>query len=286
MRYFHRTMAFHGQAQGESEAWRAESTDPPRQKHRHHRRRACGARGHHLWPLDVRKHRLQRARPDRHRFHVVEFTTEASRARRGECRPLHVRMRNGIGAVRRDRYDMSGPQRQHYKNSWNGSEGAELWRRILKKFFACMAVAVFAVACNSDGGGGSPTDPSQVNVEFSTTDLVVGNGAEAVPGNRATLNFELWLYNAAGTASKGTRIQGSFDQNPQVPGTLIGPITFVIGDRTLIAGFDQGVRGMRLGGKRRMYIPPSLAWGSQGSGSQIPPNASVVFEVELITLVQ
>src|SRR5688572_19960773 len=147
-----------------------------------------------------------------------------------------------------------------------------------------MAVALFAVACNDDGGG-TPTDPSQVNVEFSTTDLVVGTGPEAVLGNRATLNFELWLYNPAGTASKGTRLQGSFDSSPRSPGGIIGPVEFVIGAGGILSGFDQGVRGMRVGGKRRMYLPPSLAYGSQG-GSGIPPNASLVFEVELTRLVQ
>jgi FKBP-type peptidyl-prolyl cis-trans isomerase len=148
-----------------------------------------------------------------------------------------------------------------------------------------MAVALLAVGCNNDGGG-SPTDPSQVNVEFSTTDLVVGTGPEAVVGNRATLNYELWLYDPAGTASKGRRVQGSSDPHPQVPGTTFGPFTFVLGSGGTVPGFDQGVRGMRQGGKRRMYIPPSLAYGSQGSPPDIPPNASIVFEVELTTLVQ
>ena len=143
-----------------------------------------------------------------------------------------------------------------------------------------MGVALLAVGCNNDDGGGSPTDPSQVNVEFSTTDLVVGTGPEAVTGNRATLNFELWLYNPAGTASKGTRVQGSFDANPQVPGTLIGPVIFVIGSGQLIPGFDQGVAACAsaAGGVcifRRVW--PTV----HGSGSQIPPNASIVFEVEL-----
>jgi FKBP-type peptidyl-prolyl cis-trans isomerase FkpA len=163
----------------------------------------------------------------------------------------------------------------------------------VKKLFVCVAVALLAAGCNSeDGGGGSPTDPSQVNISFSTTDLVVGTGAEAVAGLRATTNFELWLYNAAGTASKGTRIQGSSDANPQVPGTTIGPITIVVGTGQLIPGpgqvipgFEQGVRGMRVGGKRRIYIPPNLAYGSSGTqGGQIPPNASIVFEVELTNI--
>lgn len=155
----------------------------------------------------------------------------------------------------------------------------------MKKFLACLAVALIAVGCDRNGGG-SPTDPSQVTVEFSTTDLVVGTGAEAGPGNRATLNYELWLYDPAGPASKGARKQGSTDPDPNRPGQLIGPFTFVIGTGATIPGFDQGVRGMRVGGKRRMYIPPSLAYGSQGSPPDIPPNASIVFEVELTTLVQ
>ena len=155
----------------------------------------------------------------------------------------------------------------------------------MRKLVVCLAVALLAAGCSEDGGGGSPTDPSQVTVEFSTTDLATGTGAVAAPGNTATLNFELWLYNPAGTASKGTRIQGSSDPNPQVPGTTIGPITFVIGAGRLIPGFDQGVRGMQVGGRRRMYVPPSLAYGSSGSGT-IPPNASIVFEVELTNLVQ
>jgi hypothetical protein len=153
-------------------------------------------------------------------------------------------------------------------------------------------VTLLVAGCNDDGGGGSPTDPSQVNIEFSTTELTEGTGAVASVGNTATVNFELWLYNAAGTASKGTRVQGSSDPNPQVPGTTLGPITLILGtgqivgtQNRVITGFEQGVRGMRVGGKRRMYIPPSLAWGSSGSGS-IPPNASVVFEVELTNLVQ
>ena len=162
----------------------------------------------------------------------------------------------------------------------------------MRKFLVCAAVALLAAGCNDDGGGGSPTDPSQVNIEFSTTDLVDGTGAIASVGNTATVNFELWLYNAAGTASKGTRIQGSSDPNPQVPGTTLGPLTLILGtgqivgtQNRVITGFEQGVRGMRVGGKRRMYIPPSLAWGSTGTQT-IPPNASVVFEVELTNLVQ
>ena len=149
----------------------------------------------------------------------------------------------------------------------------------MRKFFACAVMALLVAGCNDDGGGGSPTDPSQVNIEFSTTDLVVGSGAEAVVGSRATFaNWEVFLFDPAGTASKGRSIQNQ--SSILQGGNPAGPIVFVVGSGTLIPGFDQGVRGMKVGGKRRIYVPPNMAYGASGSGS-IPPNASIVFEVEL-----
>lgn len=136
-------------------------------------------------------------------------------------------------------------------------------------------MVIGAVACDRNGGG-SPTDPSQVNVEFSFSDLSIGTGVEAGAGSRVIMLYELWLYNPAGTASKGTRIGGSSDP-------AAGPFPFTIGTGTVIPGIDQGVRGMRVGGKRRIYMPPSMAYGSQGQQG-IPPNASLVFEVELTSI--
>ncbi len=147
----------------------------------------------------------------------------------------------------------------------------------MKNVFTCVALALLTIGCNR-GSGGTPTDPSQVTIEFTTSDIVVGTGAQAAPGNRATVNYTLWLYNAAGTDSKGTRVESSLD-----PGGT--PFALTIGAGGVIPGFQQGVVGMRVGGRRRVYIPPSLAYGSTGSGP-IPPNASIVFELELVTLVQ
>jgi len=155
----------------------------------------------------------------------------------------------------------------------------------VKKLFVCLAVTLLAAGCNSnDSGGGSPTDPSQVSIELSFSDLVVGTGAEATPGKIATFNtWELWLYNAAGTASKGTHIQSNTD--PTSGGGVVGPISYTVASSQLIPGFDQGVRGMRVGGKRRIYIPSSLGYGSAGGGGgRIPPNAALVFEVELTNI--
>jgi FKBP-type peptidyl-prolyl cis-trans isomerase FkpA len=152
----------------------------------------------------------------------------------------------------------------------------------VKKFLVGVMLALAAIACDQNGGGDSPTDPSQVTVEFTTVDLVVGTGAEAVPGARATFaNWELFLYNPTGPSSKGASLQNQ--STILSNGLPAGPIVFVVGSGTLISGFDQGVRGMRVGGRRRIYVPPSMAYGSSGQGT-VPPNASLVFEVELTSV--
>ena len=145
----------------------------------------------------------------------------------------------------------------------------------MKQLLACVAVALITIACDRSGGG-NPTDPSQVNVEFSFSDLLVGTGPEAVVGSNVVMNYELWLYDPAGPASKGIRRGGSSD-----PGA--GPFPFRIGAGGVIPGIDQGVRGMRAGGRRRIYMPASMAYGSQGDRG-IPPNAALVFEVELTSV--
>lgn len=135
------------------------------------------------------------------------------------------------------------------------------------KLIACVFVlALFASGC---GGDSTPTAPS-ANVPFSTVDLRVGTGAEAATGRSVVVNYNGWLYNSAGTDNKGSR----FDA---------GTFPFVVGTG-VIPGFSQGVVGMRVGGLRRVTIPPNLAYGSQGSGSTIPPNATLIFEIELVSV--
>jgi FKBP-type peptidyl-prolyl cis-trans isomerase len=136
-----------------------------------------------------------------------------------------------------------------------------------------MAVALAAAGCDNQS---TPTDPSQVTIEFGFSDLTVGSGAEAAAGRTVTVHYTLWLYNPAGVESKGTRVQSSLDA-----GT---PYTFTVGSRQTIPGFEQGVVGMRAGGKRRVYVPANLAYGSAGSQGGIPPNAALVFEIELVSV--
>ena len=150
----------------------------------------------------------------------------------------------------------------------------------MKKYVLFLAVALLAAGCDNNNGGGSPTDPSQVNVEYSFSDLTVGTGPQVVSGNSVTVNYTGWLYNPSGTASKGAEFDSSLR-----PGRT--PYALIVGARQVIPGFEQTILGMQVGGKRRVYIPPSLAYGSSGTqDGSIPPNASIVFEIELVSIVR
>ena len=122
------------------------------------------------------------------------------------------------------------------------------------------------------GGESNPSSPSGPAPAFSQVDLVVGTGADATVGRRLTVHYTLWLYDAAQPESKGRQMETS---------AAGAPFSFTLGAGQVIAGWDQGLVGMKVGGRRRLILPPSLAYGSSGSGS-IPPNTSLVFDIELI----
>jgi FKBP-type peptidyl-prolyl cis-trans isomerase FkpA len=102
-------------------------------------------------------------------------------------------------------------------------------------------------------------------------DLQVGDGTEAVAGTAATVHYEDFLAN-------GTKFDSSRDRDE--------PFTFGVGAGSVIAGFDEGVRGMQVGGMRKLVLPPELAYGEQGAGTVIPPNATLVFDVELLAVTE
>jgi FKBP-type peptidyl-prolyl cis-trans isomerase FkpA len=101
------------------------------------------------------------------------------------------------------------------------------------------------------------------------TDIVAGTGAIAETGQKASVHYTGWLKN-------GRKFDSSLDRNE--------PFEFTLGAGMVIRGWDEGVAGMKVGGKRRLEIPPALGYGNRGAGAVIPPNADLVFEVELLGL--
>ena len=105
--------------------------------------------------------------------------------------------------------------------------------------------------------------PSGLIVE----DINIGDGAAAAAGQKVTVHYTGWLTN-------GAKFDSSKDRND--------PFVFPLGGGRVIKGWDEGVQGMKVGGKRKLTIPPALGYGARGAGSVIPPNATLVFEVELL----
>jgi FKBP-type peptidyl-prolyl cis-trans isomerase FkpA len=109
----------------------------------------------------------------------------------------------------------------------------------------------------------STTTPSGLTID----DIVVGNGAAAAAGQKVKVHYTGWL-------TTGTKFDSSKDRND--------PFVFPLGAGSVIKGWDEGVQGMKVGGKRKLTIPPALGYGARGAGGVIPPNATLVFEVELL----
>ena len=132
-----------------------------------------------------------------------------------------------------------------------------------------LGAAILTVITGCSGCSSSTTAPTS-SAPYSQTDITVGTGVTAAAGNRVTVSYTGWLYDSSQPNGKGRQ----FETNPS--------FTFLLGTRAVIAGWDQGVVGMKVGGVRRLVIPPELAYGSSGAGSTIPPNATIVFDITLI----
>ena len=103
--------------------------------------------------------------------------------------------------------------------------------------------------------------------KMQVEDVVVGTGAEALQGKMVSVHYTGWL-------TDGTKFDSSKDRGQ--------PFQFPLGRGQVIQGWDQGVQGMKVGGKRKLTIPPEMGYGAEGAGGVIPPNATLVFEVELL----
>src|SRR5947209_12676795 len=130
------------------------------------------------------------------------------------------------------------------------------------------ALALFASASNAIAQSGKPmTTPSGLQI----TDTKVGTGASPKTGQTCVMHYTGWLYQ---NGAKGQKFDSSVDRGQ--------PFEFPIGVKRVIAGWDEGVASMKVGGKRTLVIPPELGYGARGAGGVIPPNATLIFEVELL----
>ena len=105
-------------------------------------------------------------------------------------------------------------------------------------------------------------------------DTVLGNGRQAEKGLAVTVHYTGWLYDPNQKDGKGKKFDSSLDRND--------PFVFNLGGGQVIRGWDDGVDGMKIHGKRTLIIPPDMGYGSRGAGGVIPPNATLIFDVELL----
>ena len=150
--------------------------------------------------------------------------------------------------------------------------------------FTCMGILVCALVGAGCGAapGNEPASAGGITVgdgvsnitSLQFTDRTVGGGTEATSGREVTVHYTGWLYNATAPENRGSKFDSSRDRGQ--------PFVFRLGSGQVIRGWDEGVAGMRIGGVRVLTIPPDLGYGARGAGGDIPPNATLVFEVELL----
>lgn len=135
-----------------------------------------------------------------------------------------------------------------------------------------LSATLATTACSGETKPAPPGSDKITKLEI--TDVKVGSGAEATAGMKVSVHYTGWLYNESMPNHHGTRFDSSRDR-----GT---PFEFTLGAGQVIRGWDQGVAGMKVGGQRTLVIPSSLGYGARGAGGAIPPNAALVFDVELL----
>jgi FKBP-type peptidyl-prolyl cis-trans isomerase len=140
------------------------------------------------------------------------------------------------------------------------------------KQFTCL-LALLTLAC-----GGSPPEDAALKKEdikgLITKEVRVGDGNEATFGRDVLVHYTGWVYDEKRSQGRGREFDSSRDRNE--------PLPFKLGAGEVIRGWDEGVNGMKVGGRRTLTIPPEMAYGAEGLGELIPPNATLIFDVELI----
>jgi peptidylprolyl isomerase len=136
---------------------------------------------------------------------------------------------------------------------------------------AALALVIAAAASFLATGTAFSAEPVTTASGLKIIDTAVGSGAQAKPGSTVSVHYTGWLDKGG---AKGAKFDSSVDRGE--------PFEFPLGGGQVIAGWDEGVAGMKVGGKRTLIIPPQLGYGEAGAGSAIPPNATLIFDVELL----
>ena len=144
-------------------------------------------------------------------------------------------------------------------------------QRFLSVYIAVVLISI--VGC-SESTMSTPSVNDQPGLV--TRDVAKGSGTEAVAGKQVSVHYTGWLYDASAADNKGKKFDSSRDRGQ--------PFEFPLGAGRVIKGWDQGVAGMKVGGRRTLIIPPGLGYGSRGAGGLIPPNATLIFDVELLNV--
>lgn len=136
----------------------------------------------------------------------------------------------------------------------------------------------FSTACRGDDVNQEDEQPAAMAdsgiTTLQKTDITPGTGDEARAGQTVRVHYTGWLYDASKADKKGQKFDSSKDRND--------PFEFRLGGQEVIQGWDEGVAGMKVGGTRVLTIPPAMGYGARGAGGVIPPNATLLFEVELL----
>jgi FKBP-type peptidyl-prolyl cis-trans isomerase len=136
---------------------------------------------------------------------------------------------------------------------------------------AVLALAIVAAVTPLGRSDAATNQVIEMPNGLKYTDSKTGDGATATSGNKVSVHYTGWLYN---NGAKGAKFDSSVDRGQ--------PFQFTLGAHQVIAGWDEGVAGMKVGGKRTLIIPPELGYGARGAGGMTPPNATLMFDVELL----
>jgi FKBP-type peptidyl-prolyl cis-trans isomerase len=152
---------------------------------------------------------------------------------------------------------------------------------MLTRLIGIMAVATLVAACGHDAppitqAPAASVAPAQEVTEMEMNDVVVGTGEPITKGQGAVVHYTGWLYDATAPEHKGKQFDSSRDRGQ--------PFPFTVGAGRVIEGWDQGVAGMKVGGRRVLVIPAHLGYGERGADGVIPPNATLLFDVELLAI--